>query len=228
MYALAVSSNRRAVVAIIRKELLTLARSRQLVAAEVYFLVGAVLVLMFAFPQMRLDSSAMQAGVVWIVLYFAAMLTAARSYTIEQERGTLRYLMHVAPSDAVYWGKLVASVLWLVAIGCIEYMLMAMFSLVPSSGGIVVVLIAGCVAIGGATSLLAAIVAAAQLRGWVFVSIAFPVIMPVFFVGVDATATVLASGSAASVAADIGVMVLYVVIVATVAWWLFPYIWSEA
>ncbi len=224
---MAVSIVPAALGAILRKELLTMFRSRQSVAAELYFLVGAVLVLTFAFPQTRLDGT-IQAGVVWIVFYFAAMLTGSRSYLVEQERGTLRYLMHTAPSDAVYWGKMLTSVVWLVVVGLIEYVLMVLFGLLPWSGGVVAVVLAGCIAIGGATSLLAALVAAAQLRGWVFVAIAFPIVMPVFFLGVDATATVLASGSIQSAAAEIGVMLLYVTIMAIVAWWLFPFIWSEA
>ncbi|GIV53749.1 MAG: cytochrome C biogenesis protein CcmB [Candidatus Kapaibacterium sp.] len=220
------NQQRSAVAAILRKEILLLLRSREAVAAELYFLVGAALVLTFAFPQ-QFDAT-IQAGAIWVVFYFAAMLTVARSYVIEQERGTLRYLMHVAPGDAVYWGKLLAGVLWLVIVGLIEYAVLMLVGLVPFRLGVAVVLVAGCIAIGGATSLLAAIVAAAQLRGWVFAAIAFPVVMPVFFVGVDATATVLAGSTATAAASEVAVMLLYVTIVAIVAWWLFPFIWSEA
>lgn len=95
-------SSARAISAIIRKDLLSAIRTRHAIAAELYFVIGAVLVLVLAFPAIQVRAET-KAGLVWIVLYFVAMMTVARSYTLEQEQGTLPYLMHTAPSDAVYW-----------------------------------------------------------------------------------------------------------------------------
>ncbi|MCX7929432.1 MAG: heme exporter protein CcmB [Chlorobi bacterium] len=217
----------RAFFAIVRKEFLAAFRSRHNIAAELYFVVGSVLILVLGFPQVRLDAG-QQSGVVWVVVYFVAMMTVARSYVIEQERSTLLYVMHVAPADAVYWGKLVASVLWLIVVGGIQMLLMGAFSLVPVRFESAAVVMIGCAAIGAATSLLAAIVAAARLRNWVFAAIAFPIVMPIFFLGVDSLATVLAGGEIVSAVTELTVMLLYVIVVAIVAWWLFPFIWSEA
>jgi ABC-type transport system involved in cytochrome c biogenesis permease component len=216
-----------AMLAVVRKDLLTAVRGRHAVAAEVYFIVGAVAVLVFAFPGARLDAD-MRAGAAWLVLYFAAMMTVARGYLVEQERGTLPYLMHTVPPDAVYWGKLVAGVLWLAAVGIVQYVLMELAALVPFRFDIALVLVAGAGAIGATTSLLAAIVAAARLRNWVFAAIAFPIVMPIFFLGIESLATVLAGGGLDDALTELTVMLLYVVVVVVVAWWLFPFIWSEA
>lgn len=214
-------------VAIIRKELVSAVRTRHAIAAELYFVVGAVFVLVLAFPAAQLRAET-KAGLVWVVLYFVAMMTVARSYTIEQEQGTLLYLMHTTPSDAVYWGKLAAGIIWLDTIGLILHACMGFAELIPINIGGAVVLIAGASAIGGATSLLAAIVAVARLRGWLFAAIALPIVLPIFFLGIEALATIFANGRLADAATEIVVMLLYVCIVAIVAWWLFPYIWSEA
>lgn len=213
-------------VAIVRKELVSAVRTRHAIAAELYFVVGAVLVLVLAFPAIQVRAET-KAGLVWIVLYFVAMMTVARSYTLEQEQGTLLYLMHTAPSDAVYWGKLVAGILWLDVVGLIQYGCMGFAELIPLSVEGAIVLTAGASAIGGATSLLAAIVAAARLRGWVFAAIALPIVLPIFFLGIEALAIIFANGHLADIAVEVGLMLLYVCIVVVVAWWLFPFIWSE-
>lgn len=212
--------------AILRKEVLSLRRTRHWVAAEVYFVVGAVLVVLFAFPPLALDAD-VRAGVVWVVLYFAAMMTVARSYTIEQDRGTLLYLMHTAPSDAVYWGKLASAVVWVMAIGLSQWLLMTLVGLIPFAVHVAVAMLAGCAAIGGATSLLAAIVAASQMRGWVFAAIAFPIVLPILFLGVESVATALAGGGLGAIAPELGIMLLYMLMVSIVAWWLFPFVWSQ-
>jgi len=213
--------------AILRKEVLSLRRTRHWVAAEAYFVVGAVLVVLFAFPPLALDAD-VRAGVVWVVLYFAAMMTVARSYTIEQDRGTLLYLMHTAPSDAVYWGKLASAVVWVMAIGLSQWLLMTLVGLIPFAVHVAVAMLAGCAAIGGATSLLAAIVAATQMRGWVFAAIAFPIVLPILFLGVESVATALAGGGLGAIAPELGIMLLYMLMVSVVAWWLFPFVWSQS
>ncbi|GIV56997.1 MAG: hypothetical protein KatS3mg040_1765 [Candidatus Kapaibacterium sp.] len=212
--------------AILRKEVLSLRRTRQWVAAEAYFVVGAVLVVLFAFPPVALDAD-VRAGLVWVVLYFAAMMTVARSYTIEQDRGTLLYLMHTAPNDAVYWGKLASAIVWVMAVGLSQWLLMTLVGLIPFAVAVAVAMLAGCAAIGGATSLLAAIVAATQMRGWVFAAIAFPIVLPILFLGVESVATALAGGGLGAIAPELGIMLLYMLMVSIVAWWLFPLVWSR-
>ncbi len=213
--------------AILRKEVLSLRRNRQWVAAEAYFVVGAVLVVLFAFPPVELDAD-VRAGLVWVVLYFAAMMTVARSYTIEQDRGTLLYLMHTVPSDAVYWGKLASAIVWVVAVGCSQWFLMTLVGLIPFAVEVAIAIVAGCAALGGATSLLAAIVAASQMRGWVFAAIAFPIVLPILFLGVESVATALAGGGLGAIAPELGIMLLYMLMVSVVAWWLFPFVWSQS
>jgi len=213
--------------AILRKEVLSLHRTRHWIAAEVYFIVGAVLLVLFALPPVGLDAD-VRAGLVWVVLYFAAMMTVARTYAMEQDRGTLLYLMHTAPSDAVYWGKLVSSVCWVIAVGIVQWLLMGMVGLVQWGVAVAVAVVAGCAAIGGVTSLLAAIVATTQLRSWVFVTLAFPVVLPIFFLAIESTATALAGGNLGTIAPELGLMLLYTTIISIVAWWLFPSVWNQS
>lgn len=212
--------------AILRKEVLSLRRTRHWVAAEAYFVIGAVLVVLFAFPPMAIDAD-VRAGLVWVVLYFATMMTVTRSYTIEQERGTLLYLMHTAPSDAVYWGKLASAIVWTIAIGASQWLSMVVVGLIPFAATVAVAMLVGCATIGGATSLLAAIVAATQMRGWIFAAIAFPIVLPILFLGVESVATALAGGSICAIAPELGIMLLYMLIVSIVAWWLFPFVWGQ-
>ncbi len=213
--------------AILRKEVLSIHRTRHWIAAEMYFIVGAVLLVLFALPPVALDAE-VRAGLVWVVLYFAVMMTVARTYSVEQDRGTLLYLMHTAPSDAVYWGKLVSSVCWVIAVGIVQWLLMGMVGLVQWRGAVAIAQLTGCAAIGGATSLLAAIVARTQLRSWVFVAVAFPVVLPIFFLAIESTATALAGGSLSTIAPELGLMLLYATIMSIVAWWLFPSVWNQS
>ncbi|MCS7000332.1 MAG: heme exporter protein CcmB [Bacteroidota bacterium] len=212
--------------AIIRKEVRSALRMRPAIAAEIYFVLGTVVVLAFALPQERLSSDVV-AGLVWVVLYYAAMMTVARGYVIEQERGTLRYLLIAAPVDAVYWGKLVAGSVWMLIVAIAQYAALVFVGVVAIDWEVLVVLLVSAGSIGCATSLLAAIVAAAKLRGWMFAAIALPIVLPVLLLGVESLATVVAGGHFSAVLPELGVMVLYVTIVAIVAWWLFPFIWSD-
>jgi ABC-type transport system involved in cytochrome c biogenesis permease component len=140
----------------------------------------------------------------------------------------LLYLMHTAPSDAVYWGKLASAIVWVMAVGLSQWLLMTLAGLIPFAVAVAVAMLAGCAAIGGATSLLAAIVAATQMRGWVFAAIAFPIVLPILFLGVESVATALAGGGFGAIAPELGIMLLYMLMVSIVAWWLFPFVWSQS
>jgi len=193
------------------------------------FVVVTLAVIMFALVGETLTQAAM-AGMLWVVMFFAAMSGLSRSFVSEEERGTAMTLQLLAHPSAIYTGKLVFNIVLTFALNAFiltSFILvmpnfqvnqMELFWLVIALGGL---------GIAAATTIIAAIIAKANTKGTLFPVLSFPVLLPLLMAGISATKIAMEDKVWDAVWPDLQLLGSYVVVVITASFLLFEYVWKD-
>jgi heme exporter protein B len=180
-----------AISAIFMKDLRIEWRHRETLASMCIFGLLVVFLFNFAFEPAREESLRLLPGLLWIAFAFAGVLGFNRSFAAERENAGLEG-MRLAPVDpgAIYLGKMLAN---LVFMGVAEVVVVFAaslwynFSFVPMLGWFALITFCctlGYVAVG---TTFGAIAANTRMREIMLPVLQFPVAIPIFIAGVEAS-----------------------------------------
>jgi heme exporter protein B len=130
-----------------------------------------------------------QASLLWTVLFFASSVGLARTFVKEEETKTAIALRMTAQPSVVFGGKLAFNFLLMLGLVLILVPLFLVFMSVriASPAILVAVLAVGVAGLSGGSTIVAAIIAKARVRGPLFGALAFPVLIPLLLLLVRAT-----------------------------------------
>jgi heme exporter protein B len=191
---------RRAVVAILRKDLLLELRTRESVPAMAIFGVTTLVVFHFALDRPTVEGD-LASGVLWVTMLFAAMLGLNRLFVAEEEQGGFDGFL-LAPIDrtSLYVAKVLALLAYLVVMQLVAVPAFAILLLEPAIWealpGLVLVLLLGDLGICVVGALVSAIGIRTRARDLIVPLIALPLLIPVIIGAAAATAPLLAAGGA--------------------------------
>jgi len=178
---------------IIRKDLRTELRARELVNSMLLFSLLSILIFSFALELDREARIEAVSGVLWVTVIYASILGFNRSLVAEKEQGGLDAML-IAPVSrpAIYIGKLVGNFLFTLIIGLLLLPLMtvlyniSMFS--AAIGGLLVLGIFGLAAVG---TLLATMTVQTRSRETLLPIVMMPMALPILQLVVGASLDVL-------------------------------------
>jgi heme exporter protein B len=184
----------RKVLAIIRKDIATEIRTKEMMSAMFVFSLLIIFIFNFAFDLRADNLQALAPGVLWVAITFAGMLGLNRSFILERDRGVLDGLL-LAPVDrsAIYFGKMIGNVLF---ISVVEIFILPFFivlfnqpvQIVPLLIGVVIL---GTIGLAGVGTLFSAMAVHTRAREILLPIMLFPVIVPVMLAAVRLTAGIL-------------------------------------
>lgn len=214
--------------AIFAKDVRSEVRTRAALGAVLVFTVASVTVSSFSlggFP----PGPEVHASLLWILLFFAAMAGLSRTFVVEEERGTALALRLTAEGSQVFVGKLLFN---LALLGLLDLILLPLFQvLLPIREAnwtlLLTGLVLGSVALAAASTLTAAIVAQAGVKGALFTVLSFPILIPVLVAGVGTTRKALEMRALADAGSELQLLVSYAGVMVTLALLLFEHIWRE-
>ncbi len=186
----------RQVWAVLAKDLLVELRTREVLYAMGLF--SALVVVIFAFSFAARDEALADVapGIPWVALVFAGTLGLSRTMAREGEGDCLTgLLVSPAPRSAVFLGKALANLVFMLALEALLLPLCALlfrldFSAAP---GIQVALFAlGTVGLSALGTVFSVLLLQSRLREVLLPLVFFPVVVPVVIAGVKGTAAVLA------------------------------------
>lgn len=215
-------------LAVLEKDLRAELRNRAAVNAILLFAVTALVVVGMALGPAKL-SGVLSAALLWVVLFFAAFSGLAHGFLHEEETNTAMALRLAAPAGAVYAGKLAFNLLLLFGIALIVtplYILMLGLPIVQWPA-FVVVLVTGCLGLGAAATIVAAIIAKARSKGALYGALGFPILLPLLVIAVHGTVGAMADMPFSQILRDIGGLVSFSVMLITASALLFPYVWED-
>lgn len=214
--------------AVFRKDLQIELRSQYAINSLLLFVLGALLLVLFAVGPQPL-SARVQAALLWIVMLFAASIGLGRSFVAEQEQGTVLLLQLNTRPSTVFTGKLLfnlllVGVLTVVAVGAFLFLLDIS---VPAPGLLATTLGLGAVGLASATTLLAALVARASRRGPLLPVLLLPLLVPLLVSGTSATRIAFSGGTWLQVQDELLTLFGFAGATISAAVVLFDHVWME-
>jgi heme exporter protein B len=213
---------------LLAKDIRSEVRTRAALNAVVLFVVVTLTVVSYSLGGFGLTPE-VHASLVWVIVFFAAMAGLSRSFVSEAEKGTDLALRLTASGAQVYVGKFLFNLSLLVLLDVILVPLVQILlpirevSWVPFLLGLGL----GSLALASSSTLVAAIVAQAGVKGALFTVLSFPILMPVLVAGVSTTRKAMLEEPLAACSSEIQLLVSYAGVMLTLAILLFDFVWRE-
>ena len=213
--------------AVLAKDLRLEWRTRYALNTILMFGVTTLAVVSFSLGQAGLPVKLL-AALYWIVVFFSAMAALAQVFTREEEAGTALALRLSADPNAVYLGKLFFNLILLSTMAAIITPLYFVFTDAPADNILLFVLVLGLgtVALCTATTLVAAIISRAAVRGALFAVLSFPILLLPLILLVSASDSVLLGQSISEILAPLQALIAYIVVMLTASIMLFRFVWK--
>jgi heme exporter protein B len=217
-------------LAILNKDIRCEFRSRYAINAIVLFGVTTLVVVSFSVGQKNLDPEVYSA-LFWIIVFFSAMSGLAHVFVREEDAKTATVLKLTSDSTPVYLGKLGFN---LALLALLQIVIAPLFMVltdasVHNTALFVVILILGSIGLAGATTLIAAIISRASVKGALFAVLSFPILLPLLIGVINGTTRALseAGGGFSAASSELQLLVSYAVVMITASLLLFDFVWQE-
>lgn len=203
-------------------------RTRYALNAILMFGITTLAVVSFSVGQSGLPPKLL-AALFWIIMFFSTMSGLAQVFIREEESGTSLALKLTADADAIYVGKLLFNFTLLATMTIIVAPLFFVFTDAPTDNvlNFIAILILGVIGLCGATTLVAAIIAKASVKGALFSVMSFPILVPLLIVLVSATEKIYQGATFSTVSAEMQFLLAYAVVMITASILLFKFVWQE-
>ena len=223
--------SRRALAALVRKDLLLELRGREVVPAMVVFVLAAFVLFRFALGGDRLGGGVRAAtGMLWVAVVFTAMLGLGRAFAQEREHRIWDGLLSSPVDRGLIWlAKACSTLVFLLAMQVVALPLFWLFFLQEGAGPAVWALVAALlladVGIASLGALLAGLASASNAREVLLPVLFLPFAVPLVLVGVQVTvATIPPQTGVFETVERLGFLGLYATIFALLGWALFEYV----
>ncbi len=204
-------------------------RTRYAINAIAMFAIVTVFAVSFAIRGTGL-STELQASLLWIVIYFSSLSGLAQSFIKEEESRTAVALRLYAPAEVVLAGKLLFNLVLLFGLNLITIPLFAIFISFDVSNFplFITILVIGSLDLAMVTTLVAAIISKASVKGALFAVLSFPLILPVLILAIPGTKKAMTPDLGFSAARmEIQVLLAYLVVMTVIGFWLFEAVWND-
>jgi len=219
----------RSVRTVFLKDLRSELRTRYAVSALLMFVVTTIAIILFSLGSESASADALS-GMLWVVIFFAAMSGLSRTFVMEEERGTTLTLQLTAPPAAVFFGKLLFNLALVTGINAVTVVLYALFitGFVIRTMSIFVVTVAlGSIALAAASTVIAAIIARANTKGTLYPVLSFPIMLPLLLSVIEATRKASEGAFFGEAGGEFQLLISYIVVVVVSSSMLFEYIWKD-
>jgi heme exporter protein B len=223
---------RRAVGALIRKDVRLELRTRESVPAMVLFSLGTFVLFHFALDEAEVEGP-LAAGILWVTLLFAAVLGVNRLFVTEREEGGFDGFL-LAPVDRTALFVAKATVLF-AFLAAVEIAVVAAFAILllgpspwPSLPGLAAVLVLADVGLAVIGTLVGALAVQTRARDLLVPLLALPLSLPLTIAGARASAPLLADAGAGALEARwLAILGLYDLVFGLLAYAIFDFLLEE-
>jgi heme exporter protein B len=203
----------RPVAALVRKDLLTELRTREVVTAMLVFAVMTLVMFNFALRLRAENFRVLAPGILWVTLVFAGTLGLNRSMSAEQLNQCIDGLL-LAPCDraVIFLGKAITNAAFMLIVAMVVLPVMAvLFDEAMLQPGVWLVTLLGVLGYAGAGTLIAAMAASTRAREVFLPILLFPLALPLLTAAVIATSGYVDAAPFSDFGSWVGVIVAFIV-----------------
>lgn len=220
-----------AALLIARKDLAIEFRTRTAFFSALVFALLAIVIFFFAWDPTAVASLDLAPGVLWVIFTFSGLLGLQRSFGVEQADRAIDGLLGSPISrEAIYLGKAMANLVFVIAIQVIAIPAVALFYNMPFGGrelvvaGIALLAAVGLVAVG---TLFASMAVNTRLAELLLPMLSLPFFVPIVMPAAQATARLLAGRPVAEVASWLKLLVAFDLVFVAACMLAFPHTLEE-
>lgn len=216
------------VLAVTEKDIVSEFRTRYAINAILMFALVTLTVISFAVGAFSPTKEVM-AALFWIILFFAAMSGLAQVFIKEEESGTALALKLASDGTVIFFGKLLFNLALLFALTIIVVPLFIILLKTEPANWLffLYAILLGNIGLAGATTIIAAIVSKATIKGALFTVLSFPVLMPLLIAVIEITKSAFLGGVFKDIAAPMQLLVAYDVVMIILSYLLFDFVWRQ-
>jgi heme exporter protein B len=181
---------------IARKDLAIEFRTRSAFLSALVLSLLAIVIFFFAWDPTAVAAMDLAPGVLWVTFTFSGLLGMHRSFGVESHDGAMDALLVApVPREAIFLGKLLANLVFVLGVQAISLPAVALFYNLPLGGatlalsGVMVLAAVGLASIG---TLFAGITANTRMAELLLPVLALPFFVPIVMPAAQATADLLA------------------------------------
>ncbi|NIU38748.1 ABC transporter permease [Candidatus Bathyarchaeota archaeon] len=195
------------------------------------FSVSSVLICSFAWGTTLTNRPEIAASAIWIILFFASVLTFTTSFTRETDRGTLGGLRTLpCSSSAVLLGKILYAIVLLFLVECVLLLCSGVFlnpRLYERFAELLLIFFLAIVDLSLAGSFVSGLVMFSEGKTLLLSFLLFPACMPVLLPSVLATEKIVNGLSLASLVPELRLLLAFLLSVTAVAGLTFKFVLEE-
>ncbi|GAB3575237.1 heme exporter protein CcmB [Spirosoma luteolum] len=215
--------------ALMRKEFLLEWRQRYALNGMLLYIVGAVFTCYMSFNARRgLLTPIVWNTLFWIVLLFTAINAIAKSFVQERAGRQLYYYVLASPQQIILakigYNTMLMLVLALLGFGVYAFVL---GNPVQDVGMYLITLVLGAVGFAASLTLVSGIASKAENPATLMAVLSFPIILPLLLMLLKLSKNALDGLDRGSSLDEIGTVLAIDVIVLTLSWLLFPFLWRS-
>jgi len=214
---------------VLYKEFLTEFKNLSSASSVFLFVLTSVIIVSYSISTNKLTDEIF-AGVTWVLIFFTSMIGQSRIFITEEERGTWLYLKINSNATSIYFGKLIYNIIFGIAANLTTVFLLILFNStfgIENMGLYWLVIITGSIGISAGSTIISALISKASSKGALFPVLAFPLLLPVILLSIDATILSIVGASFDRIYSDIGVIIAYSGAIITASYLLFDFIFRE-
>jgi len=204
-------------------------RMRFALNALIMFVIVAVSTILFSLANEKVNQN-VYAGMFWVVVFFSAMSGLSRTFVSEEERGTTLILSLIANPISIFIGKFLFNLVLLFFINSIIaflYMILFQDFSIQNWDSFLLAFILGNIGIAGSSTIIAAIISKANVKGTLYPVLAFPVLLPLILMLIEITKSAMEGNPISDVEAELMVLISYDIIMITASVLVFDIIWRD-
>lgn len=204
-------------------------RMRYAINALIMFAVVAVSTILFSIGSEKAPQN-VYAGLFWVVVFFSAMSGLSRNFVSEEERGTNLILSLIAHPISIFVGKFFFNFILITFINLIiAFLYFFLFTDFIIKNWLMFTLsfFLGNLGIAASSTIIAAIISKANVKGTLYPVLAFPVLLPLILILIEITKAAMEGNPISSMQAEFMVLISYDVIMFTASILVFDIIWRD-
>lgn len=220
-----------AALLIARKDLAIEFRTRTAFFSAVVFALLAIVIFFFAWDPTAVAAVDLAPGVLWVIFTFSGLLGLHRSFGVEMADRAIDGLLGAPiPREAIYLGKAMANLVFVIAVQAIAIPAIVLFYDMPLGGralalaGIALLAAIGLVAVG---TLFAAMAVNTRLGELLLPMLSLPFFVPIVIPAAQATARLLAGRPAAESMGWLKILLAFDLVFVAACMLAFPYTIEE-
>ncbi|MFQ5579600.1 MAG: heme exporter protein CcmB [Nitrospiria bacterium] len=210
------------------KDLLSEVRNRENISSMFFFALIVIFIFSFSFSLDPKTIQEVMPGIIWVAFGFTAIIGLGKSFLAEVRNDCMEYFQILpVPKGAIYLGKFVGNVLFMLAVETFLFPLFVLFfnlDILEQFPQFLLIFVVATVGLSALGTLFSALTVQIRAREVMFPILLLPMAVPIFIGAVESTRGVFNGDPFALYSHWIQLLMVFDLIFVVVSFWIFEFI----